>query len=141
MTTMSDFKKMRDDLNARIKQDGMSSLKLAFTEFFNQHPEVHALKWHQYTPYFNDGDTCEFSVYDVSYLPADKAKAQESDTDFVNDEDFLETWGRSENPTHDAVSSFWDNTKDDDIFQIIFGDHVCVLATRDGFTVAEYEHD
>lgn len=22
--------------------------------------------WHQYTPWFNDGDTCEFSVYDMS---------------------------------------------------------------------------
>lgn len=26
---------------------------------------VKAITWHQYTPYFNDGEPCEFSVYDM----------------------------------------------------------------------------
>ncbi len=141
MTTISDFKKMRAELNAKIKQDGMSALKLAFTEFFTAHPEVHALRWQQYTPYFNDGDTCEFSVYDVSYLPAEKAKSWESETDFAIDEEFLDTWDREQNPTQKSVEEFWKDTKDNDVFLVLFGDHVSVLATRDSFTVAGYEHD
>ncbi|MGW4240884.1 hypothetical protein [Nocardia sp. NPDC004722] len=27
--------------------------------------EVEAIRWHQYTPYFNDGDACEFGFGDV----------------------------------------------------------------------------
>lgn len=27
-------------------------------------PEVDAIRWPQFTPYFNDGDACEFSVHD-----------------------------------------------------------------------------
>ena len=27
---------------------------------------VKAITWHQYTPYFNDGEPCEFNVYDAS---------------------------------------------------------------------------
>jgi len=27
---------------------------------------IKAVTWHQYTPYFNDGEPCEFSVYDMS---------------------------------------------------------------------------
>lgn len=29
-------------------------------------PEVEAVRWEQYTPYFNDGDACEFRIYDAS---------------------------------------------------------------------------
>lgn len=29
-------------------------------------PEVEAVRWEQYTPYFNDGDVCTFSANDVS---------------------------------------------------------------------------
>lgn len=29
-------------------------------------PNIVELSWRQYTPYFNDGDVCEFTVYDLS---------------------------------------------------------------------------
>ena len=40
--------------NFRTKlQDG---LKEAFSQFFQNTPEVKAIVWDQYTPYFNDGE-------------------------------------------------------------------------------------
>lgn len=33
-----------------------------FKEFFERNPEVNVIYWTQYTPYFNDGDPCYFSV-------------------------------------------------------------------------------
>ncbi|UDL15302.1 hypothetical protein SEA_KUDEFRE_73 [Gordonia phage Kudefre] len=34
-------------------------------------PEVEAVRWEQYTPYFNDGDACEFGVREASLKFAD----------------------------------------------------------------------
>jgi hypothetical protein len=34
-----------------------------FTELFVQAPKLKSVGWTQYTPYFNDGDTCEFSAH------------------------------------------------------------------------------
>jgi hypothetical protein len=34
-----------------------------FTELFAQAPKLKSVSWTQYTPYFNDGDTCEFSAH------------------------------------------------------------------------------
>lgn len=32
-------------------------------ELFARHPEMESFAWSQYTPYWNDGDVCEFGVY------------------------------------------------------------------------------
>jgi len=34
-----------------------------FVDLFKQAPNLKSFGWTQYTPYFNDGDTCEFSVH------------------------------------------------------------------------------
>jgi hypothetical protein len=34
-----------------------------FVDLFKQAPKLKSFGWTQYTPYFNDGDTCEFSVH------------------------------------------------------------------------------
>lgn len=31
-----------------------------------EHPAVEYITWHQYTPYFNDGDPCTFSAGDIN---------------------------------------------------------------------------
>jgi hypothetical protein len=37
-----------------------------FKEIFAKYPLVKALGWHQYTPYFNDGESCTFGIGEVS---------------------------------------------------------------------------
>jgi len=41
-----------------------------FKEAFAQ--GVKAATWYQYTPYFNDGEPCEFNVYDLSVTSSDE---------------------------------------------------------------------
>jgi len=33
-------------------------------DVFIEHPTIQTISWTQYTPYFNDGEPCEFSVHD-----------------------------------------------------------------------------
>ena len=63
------------DQNARIEEmrkAHMKELQGEFNEiiklFFEECPKVQAVVWSQYTPYFNDGDECVFSVNEPSFV-------------------------------------------------------------------------
>lgn len=43
---------------------GKQALNNLFKEFVDKTPGVVSICWTQYTPYFNDGDPCTFSVHD-----------------------------------------------------------------------------
>jgi hypothetical protein len=53
-----------------------------FTELFAQAPKLKSVGWTQYTPYFNDGDSCEFSahVYDL-YINGSNSSYDDDDED------------------------------------------------------------
>lgn len=40
----------------------LSVLHLLAQRFFDLDPRIEAVGWRQYTPYFNDGDPCKFSI-------------------------------------------------------------------------------
>jgi len=120
--------------------------------FFEKNPAIQSIVWTQYTPYFNDGDTCEFSVHEP-YFSNDVNKTgyyEESDDEFwaYSSWDFL-----TENATYrvniDGVdvesvkqfSSVIQSNVMETVLQDLFGDHVIVIATRDGFYVNDYDHD
>lgn len=63
-----------------------------FTKAFEQ--GVTAVTWHQYTPYFNDGEPCEFSVGDVS-VTSNKEVAELWLDDHFHEERLVE-WDRTE---------------------------------------------
>lgn len=139
--TIHDFKLAREALDERVKANGVGAMRVAFSAFFDSHPDIYAFRWTQYTPYFNDGDTCKFGVYDLEYKLGGKPQNWKSDTDFAKDWSFCSTNGNDQGPYDSEVEDFWEALTDDSIFKTIFGDHVIILVTRDGFTVAEYQHD
>ena len=47
-------------MKKEISEQFQSEVQLAFKELFDKHPEVKSMQWAQYTPYFNDGEPCEF---------------------------------------------------------------------------------
>ena len=50
-----EFRKITEETSKKVFHEAVST-------FFKNFPEVYAVRWEQYTPYFNDGDTCTFSV-------------------------------------------------------------------------------
>lgn len=141
----------------RMKTEGEAALKEAFAEFFNNQPEVGAIVWKQYTPYFSDGDACTFSRRDFEFLsPEDSQKKMRTYDDLclmnrLNTLDFHRRHpqygsGRcltmEEQICLEAYKSFEKICSQiDDLFKTVFGDHVQVRATRDGFEVDDYDHD
>jgi hypothetical protein len=101
-----------------------------FKEFFEEYPGVYSVSWQQYTPYFCDGDACEFSSGHM-YCEINEIE-----------------------PSYDGVYPVDDNLKvackvagkilsefNDDDMLALFGDHVQVNVTPSGVDVSEYDHE
>lgn len=133
-------------------------------------PGIHGLIWDQYTPYFNDGDPCEFSVGDVRALLSEAEVNQTdeddddrdyrdyergiSDYELLDDYEYVGKW-----PDRHIVVKSWKPVPSgsaEEIYNALrslrtgsweavalenFGDHATVVATKDGFNVEFYEHD
>lgn len=119
-----------------------SGFKEALKELFAEVPTLKALKWNQYTPYFNDGDACTFRVGEVYFKLDDTA---EDAGDY--EDGFDGTWTiQKTNPalakTLDAFGSLIQSKAMRDILLDMFDDHQEIVCTRDGnVETSEYSHD
>lgn len=82
-----------DELNEQIKlamknmQDKSKGLiEAAANKFLNSCPDVKGVHWTQYTPYFNDGEACEFSVHDFCFHLDDDFEKYESSILYTEDD-------------------------------------------------------
>ena len=153
--------KVKNSEIAGLKNDIFDLSKDVFDDWcksvFDKYPKVESFGWNQYTPYFNDGDTCTFSA-NTDYLSING--------EYVDDCEWVGSikvtnWGtynretkvydgRVEVPNekHDSVleeaseeiRSFL-NTFDDDFYIRKFGDHSEITVTKEGVEVDDYDHD
>jgi Zn-finger protein len=154
------------ELQRKFQTQAQALFKDITKEFFDKNPGITGVVWTQYTPYFNDGDTCEFRVNDATFTNAP--------VDELNDVRWGEYNGETEgvwaceNMSYVLASDrdYYKETKDailasggvdpdscklfgqaicsgemESVMEAMFGDHVKVIATRDGFEVEEYDHD
>lgn len=155
-------------VNERAKARGRDLLGKAFAAFFDRCPEVRAVVWTQYAPYFNDGDPCVFNVHEPEIVPyADKvepaiaeevasSRSEYSDNDegddiaYCHGEGSMLPWSpdRDEHDSQKRVRAAYKELLAlaftdacESIMQSTFGDDCKVVATRDGFAVGEYSHD
>lgn len=157
---MSNFKQSVAEIE-RVMEEARAKaaeiLKQEFLNLFNVNPTLKVVVWHQYTPYFNDGDECTFSVGDVyasnyeavnHYGEWDEDLAYDPETDeTMNEPEDLQIdggWGRHKNDTFEGfqeLREFMQSSLGEEVLKEIFGDHTQIRATREGFQVDEYEHE
>lgn len=156
----------------KMKEEFLDKSKIAFkdifSEFFNNNPEVENFSFKEYTVYFNDGDTCYFSVYsDAESIDINGINEyddeDESEETFVtciecgneesSDVKFCPSCGTEFPKVEKTESLDYDKAReevssllsifDEDMMQEIFGDHVEVTINRDGSVdINEYtNHD
>lgn len=65
---LEELKQKIEDTNREIRDNAKTALEGSFKEIFEEYPELHGFRWTQYTPSFNDGDPCEFTVGDIDVL-------------------------------------------------------------------------
>jgi hypothetical protein len=149
----AEIKKMQNELQKKSAEIFLSSFK----KLFEENPTLKSFSWSQYTPYFNDGDTCYFSANtDYLWINGD----QEDDASWSQEKKVI-SWGtynrekriyegriEQDNPEYDKelteasskVKKFL-SVFDEDFYQRQFGDHVQVTVTENGIETEGYEHD
>ena len=131
-------------------EKAQNALRGAFNEFFETNPEIGQVVWTQYTPYFNDGDECVFGVNDMfftlSTFEGEPQDYEDDDAGCYGASFYSYNNANDADPVAKQRAAFRGFTNvirtiPDEIFKNSFGDHVKVIANRDGFNVEEYEHD
>lgn len=137
-------------LNAELKENFEKELKAEVKTLFNKYPLLEEFNFPQYTPYFNDGDPCEFRMcIDEPGFTYNGYKNECYDSvfhwktgEFTSDEASKAFSSKEEaknlvNDINNFVSNLQDFEKQ---MQTIIGEGLVVF-TRNGIEVEEYDHD
>lgn len=140
------FEKMKKDLINDFRQ----SLNVLATEIFKNIPQLKAISWIQYTPYFNDGDECRFSIREIiyyNYIPDRYFRYAE---EFEDEEQAEGTWAYTDyelknTDLSEEVIAFlkkFDSTinTNSEFIKEIFGDHRKIIWTVEGVQTQEYDN-
>jgi len=138
----------------KLREEASEQGKAAFTEackiLFESYPQLKAFRWEQYTPYFCDGDPCEFSVYDVAVsfnVPVPESAGWCDDEEDTTEEGivggFWDVFREAPEPFATIAKDCAEvrNLMDKDTCLELFGDHVQVAVTRDGVETDSCDHD
>lgn len=122
--------------------------KELFTEgskqIFADFPELVSVSWRQYTPYFNDGDSCTFRAYtDYPEMTVMVDGEEIEDEEFSPSDYAIKYMDPKLLPFYDKMKTVheWLSAFDEDYLLSAFGDHARVTLTRDGVDVDSYDHD
>jgi len=161
----------QEALRAQFQATAQELFKETTKEFFDGNPGVNAIVWTQYSPFFNDGDECVFSVNDASFTNAvgeqldyvhyGEYDVSKDEIDEIGDAWVAESWGLT--TTSDWGKEILDKIKAsgseididscisfskmiqsramEDVMEAMFGNHVRIVATREGFDVQDFDHD
>lgn len=150
------------ELKKKFQTEAQTLFKDITKEFFDKNPGITAVRWTQYTPYFNDGDTCEFNVNDPVFTNASEEELEnvsawgeyegEDETVWALESYALTStsdWYKEQREKATGVdiescrmfAKMVCSSEMEDVMLAMFDDHVVVTATRNGFDVTDYDHD
>lgn len=150
--------------STRVEQKPLEELAPLFQALLDD-PTIVKLGWRQYTPYFNDGDVCEFSAHSLWVMTVDDVEWSEG-PDFDRYELDVEydhrslgkrkaVWDESERKiigwTYEGpdearynrcqeLARALESGAYDNVLLEHFGDHAMVTVQKDGIEVEYYSH-
>jgi len=157
---LKNIEKLRAQLQA-AEQSAAKEIMKELKAFVKNNPLIEGFKWHQYTPHFNDGAPCKFSVwgpyikfnesfhkvdldnhYMSGYMNASEYgdlgdKFFESKEDILNYKEINEL----KKSVNSALELFAYLSQMESELREMFGDGVEVIVTKDGVEVENYDHD
>ena len=164
---LDDLIAAQEALAAKFREEAQELFKDVTKEFFETNPSIKAIVWTQYTPYFNDGDECLFSVQAPTFTNAEGEDIEnvtsygeyDGDNDDVwaidnfswalgkgreyheKEAALIEASGGVDLKSVEAFSAMLQSGEMESVMLAMFDNHSKVVATRDGFDVEEYDHD
>lgn len=94
----NDLMAEKASLEEKIRDKGKDLFHERTKEIFEKHGDiVDTFGWAQYTPYFNDGEPCEFSVYDLFIWSKNDRKSEDFEENYYESADDFSTYGIENN--------------------------------------------
>lgn len=137
MTKIEEFLVKKKELEQLISSFGKTALKELFDKWFEEQPDLYGIGWTQYTPYFNDGEECVFSLSCIGFFFTKEEFESEEDSIYEFDTYSIEDPGRKKKC--EAIES--ELSELEDVLRSVFGDHMKIMVNRDEITSEEYSHD
>ena len=155
--TIGEIQAAYENITKQYQQKLQAVLKREIKEFFDKNSNITAIYWTQFAPYFNDGEPCEFRTNDfyATNCPLDgfddlylgsyamSLKGGDESISVVSRWDYS-TRKRASDIDLKAVQDFLEMLDDIDsnVYKDMFGEHVRVTCTRNGFSVEDCsDHD
>lgn len=99
--------KIRTELQKAEKSASKEIMDM-LKELMANNPMLEAMRWHQYTPSFNDGEPCEFSIGELEFKFSDNINSEANNkAEYSDDED----------SDDDSNSGFYDSYSIDDFLE------------------------
>lgn len=156
----NEIKQLKQELQKKLSEFGEPAIfEGVYKPVFDAHPDLDSITWRQYTPGFNDGDPCVFSVYGFDFQASKLAEelGYDEEEEFGEDGIWL-SWNYDQETLrakgidsanhpllkkYDAVQSAVERAhrvaqKNEDVWEQVFGDGVEVTVTRNGKFSTEY---
>jgi hypothetical protein len=141
------IKVLKAELRKTSASVSSGDFKVASLKLFNAHPEIEGVYWTQYTPHFNDEESCHFSTGSPLIKFTTEALAKHyleyPDPEYPEGYCYISFTAATEQSAlaKDVIEfSTWVE-RNDDLLLALFGDHVQVTITREGIVVDDYQHD
>lgn len=134
---LAELAKLREAMKKVIEEKGKPALLEMASEAF-AFEEVEAVRWPQYTPSFNDGDPCTFSVGDVTVKlkGTDEKNDEDGDEDYEDEDGFLDSYSdrvKAIKGLGDAMDEIGAAlSENEDVLEQVFSNNVKVTVSRDG---------
>ena len=150
---------IKEQYQKKMREEGEGLVKNMVRAFLDDNPDALAIKWCQYTPYFNDGDPCVFEVSEPyvrlksieaynsnrrqSEWHKDVTSMEELNKLGHNEDGFIDGWGFADTSPIRTNLQYFGNvlSKSKDILLLVIGDHAEVTVTADSLKIEEYDHD
>lgn len=122
-----EMKKLLDNSRGEIHAE---LFKILDEEVFKKYPDIKNIGWTQYTPYFNDGEPCEFGVNTYG------------ESIYINGEpgyDLSEEIYKSQEEVRDVISKIIDGISDN-ILKTLYDEGLVFIYNDGTFEVEDYDH-
>lgn len=106
---LADFTNSWESLRKKIISDGSELFHDTSKSIFDEIPRLTAIMWMQYTPYFNDGEPCTFTVHDPTFFFNVDPSNLDSDSCYSFNSDDHETVGDG---VPFSIEGFYSNYED-----------------------------
>lgn len=131
---IKEIKKEIEELREAYAESVSKKLNEFFSEFLQSYENIEAIRWEQYTQYFNDGEECTFSIQNP-YFKENGAKDFVNYWDMESEDQYAKLMETSE-----KLREFLEEIEME--LEHAFGDHKCITVTRKGIEVEDYtNHD